>query len=76
MSGASGCFGTGDLMITSTPEGRLVHWKGLKPSDLLEAEDRVVADLEPLPFQEGRSLATVVESTELVDKSSKELISR
>jgi hypothetical protein len=36
-----------------------------------------VAHLEPLPFQEGRPLATVVEeSTELVDESSEELISR
>jgi hypothetical protein len=62
-------------MITSTPEGRFVHWKGMKPSDLLEAEDRFVAHLEPLPFQEGRPLATVVEeSTELVDDSSEELI--
>jgi hypothetical protein len=49
----------------------------MKPSDLLEAEDRLVAHLEPLPFQEGRPLATVVEeSTELVDESSEELISR
>jgi hypothetical protein len=63
-------------MITSTPEGRFVHWKGMKPSDLLVAEDRLVAHLEPLPFQEGRPLATVVEeSTELVDASSGELIS-
>jgi hypothetical protein len=53
-------------MITSTPEGRFVHWKGMKLSDLLEA----------LPFQEGRPLATVAEeSTELVDASSDELIS-
>jgi hypothetical protein len=37
--GASGCLVSGDLMITSTLEGRLVHWKGMKPSDLLEAED-------------------------------------
>jgi hypothetical protein len=75
--GAFGCFGASDLMITSTPEGRFVHWKGMKPSDLLEAEDRLVAHLEPLPFQEGRPLATVVEgSTELVDESSEELISR
>jgi hypothetical protein len=75
--GASGCFGAGDLMITSIPEGRLVHWKGMKPSDLLEAEDRLVAHLKPLPFQEGRPLVTMVEeSTELVDESSKELISR
>jgi hypothetical protein len=49
----------------------------MKPSDLLKAEDRLVAHLEPLPFQEGRPLATVVEeSTELVDESSEELNSR
>jgi hypothetical protein len=73
---ASGGFGANGLMITSTPEGHFVHWKGMKPSDLLEAEDRLVAHLEPLPFQEGRPLATMVEeSTELVDESSEELIS-
>jgi hypothetical protein len=45
-------------------------------SDLLEAEGRLVAHLEPLPFQEGRLLATVAEgSTELVDVSSDELTS-
>jgi hypothetical protein len=59
--GASGCFGANGLMITSTPEGRFVHWKAMKLSDLLEAEDRFVAHLEPLPFQEGRPLATVAE---------------
>jgi hypothetical protein len=48
--GASGCFGANGLMITSTPEGRFVHWKGMKLSNLLEAEDRLVAHLEPLPF--------------------------
>jgi hypothetical protein len=37
--GASGCFGANGLMITSTLEGRFVHWKGMKLSDLLEAED-------------------------------------
>jgi hypothetical protein len=64
-------------MITSTPEGRFVNWKGIKLSDLLKDEDRLVAHLEPLPFQEGRPLATVVEeSTELVEASSDELISR
>jgi hypothetical protein len=64
-------------MITSTPEGRFVHWKGMKLSDLLEDEDRLAAHLEPLPFQEGRPLATMVEeSTELVEASSDELISR
>jgi hypothetical protein len=37
--GASGYFGANGLMITSTLEGRFVHWKGMKLSDLLEAED-------------------------------------
>jgi hypothetical protein len=75
--GASACFGANGLMITSTSEGRFVHWKGMKLSNLLEAEDRLVAHLEPLPFQEGRPLATVAdESTELVNASSDELISR
>jgi hypothetical protein len=74
--GASDCFGANNLMITSTPEGHFMHWKGMKLSDLLEAEDRLVAHLEPLPFQEGRPLATVAEeSTELVDASSDKLIS-
>jgi hypothetical protein len=71
--GASGCSGTGDLVITSLLEGRIVLWKGMMLSDLLEAEGRLVAHLEPLPFQEGRPLATTVEgSTELVDESSHE----
>jgi hypothetical protein len=64
-------------MITSTLEGHFVHWKGMKLFDLLEAKDRLVAHLEPLPFQEARRLATMAEeSTELVDASSDELISR
>jgi hypothetical protein len=64
-------------MITSTPEGYFMHWKGMKLSDLLEDEDRLVAHLELLPFQEGRPLATVAEeSIELVEASSDELISR
>jgi hypothetical protein len=75
--GASGCFGASDLMITSIPEGCFVHWRGMELSDLLEAEGRLVAHLEPLPFQEGRLLATVAEElTELVDASSDELVSR
>jgi hypothetical protein len=37
--GAAGCFGNNGLMITSTPEGRFVHWKGTKLSDLLEAKE-------------------------------------
>jgi hypothetical protein len=48
--GAAGCLGDDGLMITSTPEGRFVHWKGMKLSDLLEDEDRLVAHPEPLPF--------------------------
>jgi hypothetical protein len=64
-------------MITSTPEGRFVHWKGMKLSDLLEAEDRLVAHLKPLPFHEGRPLANVAhKSTKLVIASSDELLSR
>jgi hypothetical protein len=49
----------------------------MKLFDLLEDEDRLVAHLEPLPFQEDKPLATMVEeSTELVEASSDELISR
>jgi hypothetical protein len=74
--GASGCSGTGDLVITSLLEGRIVHWRGMMLSDLLEVEGRLVAQLEPLPFQEGRPLATEAEgSTELVVESSHELSS-
>jgi hypothetical protein len=75
--GASGCFGPGGLVITSLPKGRIVHWRGMMHSSLLEAEGRLVAHLEPLPFQEGRPLATAAEgSTELVDESSHDLSSR
>jgi hypothetical protein len=57
----SGCFGASDLVITSIPEGRIVHWRGMALSDLLE----------------GMPLATAVEGlTELVDASSHELTSR
>jgi hypothetical protein len=74
--GAAGCLGDDGLIITSTTEGHFVHWKGIKLSDLLEDEVRLVAHLEPLPFQEGKPLATTVEeSTELVEASSDELIS-
>jgi hypothetical protein len=74
---AAGRLGDDGLMITSTPEGRFMHWKGMKLSDLLEDEDRLVAHLEPLPFQEGKPLATTAEeSTELVEASSDEIISR
>jgi hypothetical protein len=54
-----------------------VHWRGMVLSNLLEAKGRLVAHLEPLPFQEGRPLATAPEgSTELVDVSSHKLSSR
>jgi hypothetical protein len=73
--GAASHLGDNGLMVTSTREGHFMHWKGMKLSDLLEDEDRLVAHLEPLPFQEGRPLATMAESTELVEVSFDELIS-
>jgi hypothetical protein len=74
---ASGSFDAGDLTITSTPEGRFVHWRGMQLSNLLETEARLVAHLESLPFQEGRPLDPAAEeSTELVDTNSDELASR
>jgi hypothetical protein len=46
-------------------------------SDLLGHEDRLVAHLEPLPFQEGRVLASIIEgSTQLVKASFEELATR
>jgi hypothetical protein len=49
----------------------------MKLSNLLDDEDRLVAHLKPLPFQEGKPLATMAEeSTELVEASLDELISR
>jgi hypothetical protein len=64
------------LMVTTTPEGRIVHWKGIELSDFGH-EDRLVAHLDRLPFQEGRALATITEgSTELVETSSDDLATR
>jgi hypothetical protein len=37
-------------MITSTPEGCFVHWKGMKLSDLVEDEDRLVAHTTRIPL--------------------------
>jgi hypothetical protein len=37
--GVAGRLEDDGLMITSTPEGCFVHWKGMKLSDLLEDED-------------------------------------
>jgi hypothetical protein len=82
-SDATACRGAEDhlatcgLMITTTSEGRIVHWKGMDLSDLLGHEDRLVAHLEPLPFQEGRALATITAgSTELVEAPSEEFATR
>jgi hypothetical protein len=61
--GASGCSGPGDLVIISLPKGCIVHWRGMMLSDLPEAEGRLVAHLELLPFQEGRPLAAVAEGS-------------
>jgi hypothetical protein len=36
--GASGCPGTGDLVVTPLPEGHVVYWRGMTPPKLLEAE--------------------------------------
>jgi hypothetical protein len=44
------------LMITSTPQGCFVYWKGKKPSELLRDDARLVAHLDTLPYQEGRPL--------------------
>jgi hypothetical protein len=55
--GAAGRRGDDVLMITSTPEGHFVHWKGMKLSNLLEDEDRLVAHLEPLPFSGGQAIS-------------------
>jgi hypothetical protein len=82
-SDATACRGAEDhlatcgLLITTTSEGRIVHWKGMDLSDLLGHEDCLVAHLEPLPFQEGRALATITKgSTQLVEASSEELAIR
>jgi hypothetical protein len=75
--GAEDHLATCGLMITTTSEGQIVHWRGTDLSDLLGHEDRLVAHLEPLPFQEGRALATITEgSTELVEAPSEELATR
>lgn len=59
------------LIIRSTPQGRFVYWKSMKPSQLLQAGDRLVAHLDTLPFHEGRPLASVTPgATALVDYSS------
>jgi hypothetical protein len=61
------------LMITSTPQGHFVYWKGKKPAELLGDDASLVAHFDTLPYQEGRPLTTIVEiGTVLVDYSSNE----
>ena len=61
------------LVISSTPQGWFVYWKGMKPSELHKSHSRLVACLHKLPFQEGRPLSTIQEdslaTTLLVDYS-------
>jgi hypothetical protein len=51
------------LVITSTPTGRFVYWPDCKPADLTDGNSRCVAYLDPLPFQEGTTLAPAEEHT-------------
>jgi hypothetical protein len=47
-----------------------VYWKGFEPFELLDYESRLVAFMQELPFQEGRSLSPIAEgetSTELLE---------
>jgi hypothetical protein len=57
--GAAGRLGDDGLMVTSTSEGRFVHWKGMKLSDLLEDEDRLVTRGTPraLAFSGGQAIS-------------------
>jgi hypothetical protein len=61
------------LVITSTPQGRFMYWKGKKPSELLGDNARLVAHLDTLPYQEGKPFTTVAKTgIMLVDYSSDE----
>jgi hypothetical protein len=57
------------LVITSTPKGHFMHWKGMKPS---KDGAHLVAHRNILPFQEGRSLSAIMEENLLVNYSSDE----
>jgi hypothetical protein len=41
-----------------------MYWKGLDPSELLEYDSRLVAFMQELPFQEGKSLSPISEEGE------------
>jgi uncharacterized iron-regulated protein len=50
-----------------------MYWKGLKPSELLKYDSRLMAFTQELPFQEGKPLSRISEegegSRELVENS-------
>jgi hypothetical protein len=50
---------TTGLVITSTPNGRLVYWPDRKPADLTGGISRCVAYLDSLPLQEGTPLVPI-----------------
>ncbi|MCQ8063986.1 hypothetical protein NP303_24790, partial [Salmonella enterica] len=61
------------LVITSTSQGRFVHWPGLRPSFLdRDYDSRLVAHIDNLPYQEGIPLTSNCEesSTEIATSSS------
>jgi hypothetical protein len=55
--GASGCFAANGLMITSTLEGCFMHWKGMKLSNLLKAEDRLCSTPRAFAFSGGQAIS-------------------
>jgi hypothetical protein len=52
-----------ELVITSTPAGRIVYWPDRKPTDMTEENSCCIAYLGSLPFQERTPLAPVEEHT-------------
>jgi hypothetical protein len=52
------------LITTSMPQGRLVYWKGIEPSELLEYNSHLVAFTQELPFQESIPLSRISEEGE------------
>ena len=49
-----------DLVITSTPQGRLVFWRGFEPIELLD-NSRLVAYIPDLHYQQGKLLSPISE---------------
>ena len=50
-----------DLTIASISQARFVYWKGMKPSKLLKRNERLVAYIPELPYQEGSHLSLILE---------------